>query len=286
MALAAALSVGAQTDGGKLFPYPVVPDDIQRLDERCDYLVSHFWDRCNFKQAFSSMNKLSEAFNDFLPPVPFASADTVHAAIDRLIANVKKSPDQTLKLAKIAERWLYSDSAEFRSEEVYLPFARAVAQNKKINGAERARFEQQVQLIENSGLGAKVKDLPFTTPEGFKSNLGELTAPNILLFINDPTCDDCAMARLRLSADINANRLIEQGVLQIVSIYPDAADNEWLQASASYPANWIVGAMPDADMYFSLRTIPQFYFLDGDHKVIAKDFPIENIFRALAALAK
>lgn len=283
--IAAGICIGAtaQTDG-KLFPYPVVPDDLERLDERCDYLVSHFWDRCNFKQAFSSLNKLNDAFGDFLPPVPYATADTVHAAINRLLANVKKSPDHTLKLAQIAERWLYADSAEFSSEEIYLPFAKAVATNKKINGAERARFEQQVRLIESSGLGFNVPDLTFTTVDGSKLSIGQLTAPNILIFINDPDCDDCALARVRISADINANRMIENGILQIVSLYPEEPDDNWRQAAASYPSNWIVGAMADADLYFSMHSSPQFFYLDGNHKVVAKDFPIENLLKAFSVL--
>lgn len=292
IAITAALSVcstmAAQNNTAvddKLFATPTVPEQLQNLTERCDYLVTHYWDRCNFKTAFSSLTRLSKAFEEYLTPIPYATADTVHSSVNRLIANVKKSPDHTLQLAKIAERWLYCDSATFRSEEVYLPFAKAVVANKKINSAERARFEHQVKLIESSGLGFRVPDLALSTPEGLKYNLGDIHSTHTLIFINDPDCTDCSLTRVRLSADINANKLIAAGKLTIVSIYPDAPDSQWIEASASFPANWVVTAFEDADSYFDIRTTPQFYFLDESHKVIAKDFTIDNLLRTTALLA-
>ena len=71
--------------------------------------------------------------------------DTVHMAVDRLIDKVKKSGPNTLTLAQMAERWLWADSAEILSEEIYLPFAKAAATHKKISNADRARFASHVK---------------------------------------------------------------------------------------------------------------------------------------------
>ncbi|MDE5827078.1 MAG: DUF5106 domain-containing protein, partial [Duncaniella sp.] len=36
------ISFGAKAD--TYFPYPLIPDSINILEKRCDYLARHFWD--------------------------------------------------------------------------------------------------------------------------------------------------------------------------------------------------------------------------------------------------
>lgn len=269
---------------GDLFPYPVPPADMERLDERCDYLVSHFWDRCDFKSALSKTEKLNNTFGDWISFMPYATADTVHAAIGRLLDSVKKSGPHTLAIARMAEQWVYSDTADIYSEEIYYPFAQAAASHRKISGADKARFESQVRIIDNTRTGGVVDHLRYVTPEGLPGSLADIHTQVIVLFFNDHDCDDCTLARVRLSADINANALIKGGLLTVMSIEPNGSSTEWLAATSSYPAEWVVGASEDADQYFSLRTSPSFYLLDARHKVLAKDFDIEGLLRALAAI--
>ncbi len=283
--LLAAVSVtGLRAADGDLFPYPVPPADLQRLDERCDYLVSHFWDRCDFKSAMSKTEKLSNTFGDWIGFMPYATADTVYAAIDRLMYKVRKSGRQVLHLARLAERWAYCDTASFYSDDVYYPFAKAAASNSKISSADRARFESQVRIIDNTRVGKRMQHLDFVTPDGREMTLDSVRTQVILIFFNDHDCDDCALARVRLSADHNVNALIKAGVLTVLSIEPAEASTEWHVAAASYPDNWIVGAAADADAWFNLRTSPAFYLIDARHKVLAKDFPVEGAMRSIAAI--
>lgn len=265
----------------ELIPRPLPPDTLLNLQPRCDFIINRFWDRCNFEQAFLHPKELNAAFGEWILIMPHASADTVHASVDKLIAKFAKSGPNTLKIAEMAENWLYSDTAQFRSEEVYLPFAKAAATHKKISKAEKARFAQQAQIIESSGLGKRVPDLKFTRLDGSKGSLADASGSSVLIFINDPDCSDCNLARVRLSADFNTNQLLKEGELTIVSLYPGEPDSkEWQEAAASYPETWIVGAMPDADLYFDLRESPTFIFLNKDHKVLAKYMPVDHYLNA------
>ncbi len=274
---AATASHGADT----YFPYPKPPETLESLSQRTNYLVEHFWDRCDMKGAFSSRAKLAEAFRDYVSFMPYASADTVHASIDALIAAVKNDKNHLLTLGEIAEQALYSDSAEVYSDELYLPFAAAVASNKKIPAASRARFEHQATVLANSSIGSTAPAMPFTTIGGESSDLSKVESPYILLFFNDPDCEDCSLVKVRLSADYNTRALIDKGILKIVSIYPDEANDEWRATASSYPESWIVGASPTADDYFDMRHAPVMYFLDNAHKVVAKDIVIDNLLRAM-----
>ncbi len=279
--LFAGIAASASTTDNELIPRPVPPDTLMNLQPRCDFIVNRFWDRTNFEQAILFPEQLNTAFGEFTAVLPLASADTVHAAIDRLLARVSKSGPQTLRLAELAESWMYSDTSQYRSEETYLPFAKAAANNKKISKADKSRFAAQTKVIETSGLGAIVPDLKFIRPDGSKGSLAEADKGSVLIFINEPDCADCNMARVRLSADYNINQLIKSGEMTIVSIYPGEADDEqWKNAVSSYPDTWIVGAMPDADLYFDLRDTPQFLFLNKEHKVLVKNVPVDHFLNA------
>ncbi|MDE6300450.1 MAG: DUF5106 domain-containing protein [Muribaculaceae bacterium] len=269
---------------GDLFPYPVPPTDMVRLDERCDFLVSRFWRSCDLKSAMSKRDKLNATFGDWISFMPYANADTVHVAIERLLSSVSKSGPLTLELAQMAEGWVYSDTSEIFSEEIYYPFAKAAAEHKKISGAERARFENQVRIMENSGVGKTVGTLEYTTVDGKKGSINDVHTQMIVVMFNDHDCDACTLARVRLSADINANALIRNNLLSVLCIEPNAASEEWKAAAAGFPQEWTVGCWEDADEYFSINSSPTIYLLNSRHKVLAKNVRIDDLLSALAAM--
>ncbi len=281
---ASVLFAGAQAPT-TLFPYPTVPDSRTTLTERADYFVTHFWDRANIKQSFSTLAKLNTAFGDWAELMPYCTADTVHAAIDKYIAAVVKTGgDNTLEMGKIAQNWFACDTAQYSSEELYLPFCRAVAENKKVPSAERARFRAELKILENSSVGKRVADFRFTTPDGEQKNLYGEVAPSIILFFNDPDCMDCIMAKTRFSADFHVNSLIDKGLLKIISIYPGEATAEWREQAARYPQNWTVGACDGIDEYFDLEEMPAIYYLTSRHRVKAKNIIVDNLLHAIQIL--
>ncbi len=266
------------------FPYPEPPAHLVTLGKRTNYLVEHFWDRCDLKSAFSARAKLEGAFRDYVSFMPYAQADTVHMSIDALLDRMKKDPKHLLILGEIAEKTLYSDSAEVLSDEIYLPFAKAVASNKKIPAASRARFEHQAKVLENTQVGATMADFVYETPAGDKQSFYSISTPYTLLFINDPDCEDCALTRVRLAADYYTQQLINDGRLTILSIYPDEATAEWRSEATAYPSNWKVGAWPDTDDWVDMRYPPVLYFLDKDHKVVGKNLRLENVLYTFSLL--
>lgn len=268
---------------GDLFVYPTPPDTMQNLQPRCDYIISRFWDRCNFDTAMRNPDKFNTAFGDWISIMPMASADTVRNSIVRLMSRFPKNPEVTLQLASMAEEWVYSDTSQIYSEEIFLPFAQAARDHKKIGKADKARFARSAKIIESSGIGAYVPDVPFVDVDGNPGNLGEVTKGSVLLFFNDPDCSECNLARLRLDVDLNTNALVDRGELTIVSIYPDAPDAKWTEAAKDFNSKWVVCAMPKADEYFDMQGTPKFIFLDSHHKVLAKDMDIDYLLGAFGA---
>jgi hypothetical protein len=278
LCVAAGFSATAQTQSDLLVEMPVAPDNITRLDQRCNYIISRYWDKFNPKSSFSSLERMDKTFGQFVGLTPYATADTVHIAVDHLISVVQKAkPENLLTLARIAEKWCYADTAEYLSEELYFPFLEAIVKDKKAKGPERARFQAQYDQLLHSRVGQAVPDFTFTKVDGTTGTIADVTAPHVLLFFYDPECTDCRFAKARLSADYSVQRLIEANELSVMAIYPGDADADWRADAEQLPQSWVVGACPDIDQKFTIRSQPEIYYLDKDRIIRVKDVPVDNI---------
>lgn len=275
----------AQSDN-RLFPYPEPPKDMTNLYERCNYLVYKFWDQCNIKSAFSTKSKLNTAFGDWLGFMPYASADTVYLAIENFHKLFRKSGEQSYEIAKMAETWLYSDSAQYRSDELYSRFVDEAVANKKIPAEKRRYFERQKKILDNSSVGKIVPDINLTKADGSKTSFFADSSSYTILFIYENDCFDCSLARVRLSADMVVNQLNDAGIVRVVSLYNGEPDAEFSTAVTAFPEKWINVASGETDSYFDIRVKPAIYYLDKDHKIIGKELSVDNILDAFRKLIK
>lgn len=264
----------------RYFPYPEPPENLTTLEERTSYLVEHFWERCNFKSAFSSQTKFAQAFDDYISFMPYADGRVVHESIDRLIKEVKKNPKNMLTLARLAESRLYDGESDYTSDELYLPFARAAVASKGIPAADRKHFEEHISALEHTIVGAPIADLTLTLPDGSRRQLSEMTGHYTLLFIDRPGDMDNLLARTRLSADTSINELIADGYLQVIILTPSAPDDAWRASVADYPSNWTVAASPEAATNLDMRYVPTIYYLNRDNLILSKTLETENLLGA------
>lgn len=259
-----------------LVDVPVPPAEIQRLDERCNYIVNNFWKRLNFKGAFSSQERMEATLGNFLAVTPYATADTVHMAIDFLIKGVEKADAKNLvPLARMAERWCGTDTSAYASEELMLPFAQAVANSKKAKADEKAYFGNMARRMANSRKGVRPADFTFTTPGNTTGKLSDITEPTVLIFFYDPNDFNARLARTRLGNDFVVKKLIEHNLLKIVAIYPGQPDADWEADIESMPQGWIIGAAPEIKNEFTISKMPHLYFLDEDRIITDKDFSVD-----------
>lgn len=278
-------SAFAQQQTDTYFPYPIVPDSISTLQGRTDYLLEHFWDFCDFKKAFSSRPRMAGAFKDYLSFMPHASAKQAHRSVARLLKTLEKQPDDLLFIARKAEEYIHSDTAEIYSDELYLPFAVAVSSNKRIDKAVREQFEHQARILSGSQVGMPAPSFNYTDRSGAPGVFAaDSTAEVTILFFNDPDCMDCTIARSRLHADIRATNFIKDGVMRVVAITPGEADEAWKQMAESYPAEWTVGAAPDVDEIYDIPSTPTFYVIDDNNKIALKRIDINTLLNLISRL--
>lgn len=281
------VGLGQTAKADTYFPYPIVPDSVATFQGRCNYLADHFWDFCEMSKAFSAKQKMAQELKVYLSVVANAEPAVAVRGVNALMKKLEKQPKDQVFMATVAESQLYGDTAELWIDALYLPFAEAVASNKRVSKAEKARFEQQAEVLRNSMVGSTAPSLPYITREGVAGNLQNDSAEVVIVFFNDPDCSSCNLTRIRLDADISMTELINDGVVKVVAITLAEPDEEWKKAVEGYPASWTVAAAPDADLIVDLRaSTPDFYIL-GRHNIIRyKHLNIDQVLDVARQLKK
>lgn len=276
----------AQSSFESEFPLPVVPEEIGSYAEQAEYMVTHFWDRVKLNTAINNRDGFARAFATYISQMPLASNDVIQESLSKLVKSFEKDPKGLLSLALIAEDALYSDNALLYSDEIYLPFVKAVVKSKKISGADKARFQRQAKIIEGNMVGHAVPDLKFRTIDGKSHTLSEYKGRYIILFVNDPDCEDCRIARLRLSTDSSINSFIDDGKLYFISIYPDEINDEWIASVSNYNKRWVVGASVEADEVLDLRATPTIYYINQMGDILSKSITPEQLIEGFNRIHK
>ncbi len=282
--LGASLGLNAQ-ETTTYFPLPLVPDSISTLEGRSNFFITHYWDFCDLKKAFSSRAKMAEAFESYLSFMPYASADVVKASVNKFMKELDRQPSDQLFMAEKAYQYLYGDSGRFTSDLILTYFLQPFIANKRVPEAERAPYAALLRKLNVTQVGQEAPNFTYVDRQGqtqvfSRDSLVEVT----LIFIHTPDCTDCSLLRTRLHANINASRLIDMGVLRIVSIYPGEPTDEWLRSVANYPDNWIVGASTEFEQLYDVKYTPSFYFLDDQNVIQVKNINQEGALEILSRL--
>lgn len=235
-------------------------------------MVEHFWDHCPWKSAFSARKKFKKAFEDYTEFFTISSADTVYMSIDKLIDQVKKRPADLLELTKMAEAEFYSDTARLPVDDLYLPFAKALSQNKKVDAAERARVARQASVIENSQVGNRLPNVPLILADGSTMALNDTTAGanEYVLIFDTPGSSAARLNRIQMAANVSATDLINANVLKPIFIYPGTPDASWWKANEDLPETWTLAAMPDYEDYIDMRMQPVIIVADSSKRITEK----------------
>ena len=282
---ASALLCAVAQERQTYFPYPEIIDQNATLTERCNHLVYNFWDRCNIKESFSSLERLEGAFADWISFMPYAAIDTVNMSINNYLQAVAKSGrDNLLTIGDLAERWVYSDTAQYQSEQLYLPFCKFIAENKKVGKKEKAHYAEQAKIIESSGLGMNIPSFEIKHPDGTVSRFADALASRIILILIKPDDFESTLARTRLAADYNVGSLVQQGVLKVVALVPGEPSQEGNDMLNACPETWITGFLPAAGEYFEPTPIPAIFYLDARHKVLGKHLSTDQVLVGINAI--
>ena len=252
-----------------LFEYPVAPEEIESLNEKCNYLVKNFWNDFNFKtESPLDQYALNDAFQVYSSTFRFADKKDVEQSVDKLLEKLSKNPLLLQQFMKAAEENLYGPRADFWSDDVYIKFLEAVLKNKKISENRKSKYSKQYQSIKSSLTGNTAPTFSFIDMNGEEKNYFPMSTPTILIFGN-PDDTDWRLSRLKLESNFSLSDNLTKGKINILYIIPFNEDN-WKEMISNYNKYWTLGTSSEVSAKYDLRLNPSIYVVGSDGKIILK----------------
>ena len=260
-----------------LFEYPVAPDGMESLEDRCNFIVKNFWDKFDFKRKDAiDQYALNEAFGVYASTMRYASRKVVDQSVDKLLGKLSGNPGLQLQFSKAAEENLYGPRADFWSDDLYLKFLDSLIKNKKIKDSRKSRFINQANSIRGSEVGNTAPSFEFTDKDGGQKNYFPMSTPTVIIF-GDPTDTDWKIARLKMESNLKFRDAVDKGKINVLYILPTEVDN-WQQNVANYNSHWTIGKSSTVSDNYDTRLNPSIYVIGSDGK-ISKKFP--SLFEAM-----
>lgn len=258
-----------------LFEYPVAPEELTTLWDKSNWLIQHFWDQMDFKKK-EALNQaaVNDAMKVYSFPMQWADKVEVDKSVDKLVAQLQKNPTLMVQFTKAAEEALYGDRANLLIDEVYVKFLNGILKSKKVSKARKARYERQLNQLQNTKIGELAPTFTFTTPTGNPASYEPIGVFTIIEF-GDPGCDDCRHAKLKMETNVRFSKLVEKGLVNILFIVPDPEDG-WQTKMTGFPSNWVIGASDTVSDKLDIRKTPSFFIIDKDGKLMAKNVNVDS----------
>ena len=269
-----------------------IPSPPKKADGSIDstfqlrYYRKHFFD--NFDLADDALTHLPKPFytekvTEYLDKLFLQTPDSVMAAIDGLVARVRKNPE-TYKYLVWTCVYKYQKPAIMGLDEVYVRLIDKyfvsgdmdfwISESLKKSVKEYAD-KLRVSLIGNTGANLIMQDQNFQ-----KKSLYDIKKKYTILYIFDPDCGHCREESPKLVDFYMKNKV--KFNLEVFSVSADTSMQKMRDYIKEMKMTWITVNGPRsyvgqyAKLYYA-ETTPSLYVPDDKKKIIAKGLPVTQL---------
>ena len=281
---ASPIFVSAQSvDTITTFTLPAIPRVLQTPDSRAAYLVEHYWQNVNFRDTnyVHHPEIVEQAAVNYIDILTLVPSELAEASLTALIRRTEAARACFDYITRLMELYLYEADSPMKNEEFYIPVLRAMISSSLLTDAEKIRPRERLRLVLRNRVGTPAQDFVYTLPDGTRGRLHQVSAPFLILYIHNPGCHTCSETTAALRTLPTVNRLLTQGRLKVLSIYPDEEVDEWRRSLYRLPTRWINAYDADQTItkknLYDLKAIPTLYLLDSEKRVVLKDVTPQHI---------
>ena len=298
---------GKAGDGtsARSFPYVEIPAMITSQDQALEYAARHYWDgffsaEPQFRGDTSLVAgirdaEFQEAFGKYVKLLSVIPTIKALQAQDTLLARAERAqiafPDGNLlqNFIDISDLYLFDPNSPLRSEEMYIPVLEKTISSPLTQQAAKDRALHNLPLCSLNRLGTVAADFRYTLKNGRSAMMHSINAPYLLMFFSNPGCQNCKEIIDALSNSLRVKKMMGEGQLVVLNVYPDEDLTAWMDYMPVYPTDWInafdnEGVLRNDSIYW-LRAIPSLYLLDAEKRVICKDAPLDVLLELLEEIA-
>ena len=215
-----------------------------------------------------------EKYNDYLEQVSQMDTKKAEFLITATMETLSKDPKAYRQMMELAER-RFSDAADpIHNETLYMAVLKHASEKFVLSAAEKEKQRLLFEGAKKNMIGTVAADFDYVMPNDKNAHhLKDLKADNILVYFNNPDCESCEAVKDRLANSERINQLVNDKKMIVLAIYP--YDDQKLWKKAKYPKMMINGWNQSRNIEYNelydLPTLPCFYLLDKDYKVLIKN---------------
>ena len=269
------------------FSLPEVPMMLDTPEARATFVCEHYWDNFDFADtAYIHLPDITEQaivnFMDLMPRVPEELSERAMAIL------FKKAAPHSQMLWHFWEtmsRYWKDANSPMRNEEMFIRLCRSVESVPQLEEVLKGRAKFARELAEKNRLGQPAKDFVYTLKSGSQGRMYALKAEYTLLFFYNPDCHTCVEVKKLMRQSLPLKNLVETGRMKVLTVYPDEDVALWKDRLNELSEEWVNaydrGQVITHDLLYDLSSIPSFYLLDKDKKVLLKDVDWSQVLHFL-----
>jgi len=261
------------------------------------YLINHFYDHVDFKDIrlmYTPLEiDLKEFFMESLYP---QTADNVINSIENLFARMlDETPTQSqydvrdFYLKKLIHLYLTADP-KFDEVLVYLVdnYVEKITESKFISNSEKNLFQRISDRKKHTLIGQIIPAFESFTDEHHKISTVDMTTRYTVLWFWDPDCEHCVEYTPKLCEFYSKYHDLYDFEVIACSITEDY--DRWKAFIHDHHLEWFntsyaVGKPNyDAMDFFNFNDTPAIYIIDKQHKIVARQFHIDDFFEIFESL--
>ena len=249
-------------------------------EEEFNRAIDRYWDgfdfECGERVAEYDTVQVMQVFADYVSYISVgAERERRDSLLRGLVLRAEKSRPVLDFFAYVAEGVLHDPNSPLRNDELYIPILEVLVESPLYDEYDRIAPAYDLELARENRIGEVANDIAYTLVNGKRGRLHDIDSDYVILMFSNPGCPMCREIIEQISSSPLLNEMMENDLVKVLSIYPDADLKAWRDHLGEMPRRWINGyddgMKISEERSYNLQAIPSLYLLDGEKRVIIKD---------------
>ena len=249
-------------------------------EEEFNRAIDRYWDgfdfECGERVAEYDTVQVMQVFADYVSYISVgAERERRDSLLRGLVLRAEKSRPVLDFFAYVAEGVLHDPNSPLRNDELYIPILEVLVESPLYDEYDRIAPAYDLELARENRIGEVANDIAYTLVNGKRGRLHDIDSDYVILMFSNPGCPMCREIIEQISGSPLLNEMMENDLVKVLSIYPDADLKAWRDHLGEMPRRWIngydEGMKISEERSYNLQAIPSLYLLDGEKRVIIKD---------------
>lgn len=269
----------------RLYKMPNVSDLQIEQGDKADYLAVNYWKHFNIANDKMVAEDVAEQnFVNFLAILPYTNKK--EEAMEKMCEAVVVNKDMMLCVMDLTGKYLNETESPFCDEDMYIMALEKFIASPNVPAEEKERLKYNRNMAMKNRVGEKAANFGYVTKSGRRGTLYSVKGDYILVYFNDPACEECKMMKSELEASQIINNAVTEGKLKILAVSVDGKKDEWTKVSV--PVKWI-DACDDKNVIagrelYDIPSLPVLYLLDRSCRVVQKNTNIAKVEEKLGEI--